>query len=99
NKNVKGKSKTNSQTKNTKEDFSSDNVISIIKNDDTHCKNDILDDVKASTVENILTRHKEASEIMKDSIDIIYSRTKISEDINNDLEEISDELDKLLREE
>ncbi|SCN25474.1 hypothetical protein N3C_2332 [Clostridium sp. N3C] len=36
---------------------------------------------------------------MKDSIDIIYSRTKISEDINNDLEEISDELDKLLREE
>ena len=44
-------------------------------------------------------RHEEASKIMKDAVEIIYKRSELSEDENRDLEQISDELDELLREE
>ena len=43
------------------------------------------------------TRHEEASSIMKEAVDIICSRSEISEDENRDLDQISDELDELLR--
>ena len=36
---------------------------------------------------------------MKDAVEIIYKRSELSEDENRDLEQISDELDELLREE
>lgn len=81
------------------EDFSSDNTVSIINQYDTHTENTEFEDVKGSAVETMYTRHEEASNIMKEAVDIICSRSEISEDENRDLDQISDELDKLLREE
>ena len=80
------------------EDFPSANTVSIINQNDTHIENAGLEDVKASAVRNMYTRHEEASKIMRESVDIICSRTETSEDKNSDLEQISDELDELLRE-
>lgn len=80
------------------DDFSSDNTVSIIDQNDTYVKNTRFEDVKASAIGNIYTRHKEASNIMKEAIDSICSITEISENENRDLDKISDELDELLRE-
>lgn len=80
------------------DDFSSDRTVLITNPKDVEVENTEFEDVKGSVVENIYSRHKEASNIMKKSFDIICSRTEISEDDNRDLDEISDELDELLRE-
>lgn len=79
-------------------EFSSDNTVPTINKNDIHVENAGLEDVKASAVRNMYTRHEEASKIMKESVDIICSRTETSEDKNSDLDQISDELDELLRE-
>ena len=81
------------------EDFSSDNTVSIINQNDTHAENAGFQDVKASAVGTMYTRHEEASNIMKEAVDIICSRSEISEDENRDLDQLSDELDELLSEE
>lgn len=80
------------------EDFSSDNTVPTINKNDIHVENAGFEDIKASAVRNMYTRHEEASKIMKESVDIICSRTEITEDENSDLDKISDELDELLRE-
>lgn len=79
--------------------FSSDNTVSIIKRNDTHSENDWFEDVKASAIGTMYTRHEEASNIMEEAVDIICSRSKISSDENRDLDKLSDELDELLSEE
>lgn len=81
------------------EDFSSDNTVSIINQNDTHAENTGFEDVKDSAVGTMYTRHKEASNIMKEAVDNVCSRSEISEDENRDLDQISNELDELLREE
>lgn len=80
------------------DNFSSDNTVSTINQNDIHVVNTNFENIKASTIENIHTRHEEASNIIKESVDIISSRAEISEDENRDLDKISDELDELLRE-
>ena len=80
------------------DDFSQDNTVSIVKQNDNNVDNTELEYVKSSSIGNIYTRHEEASKIMKEAVDIICSRTEMSEDENSDLSKISDELDELLRE-
>lgn len=99
NKTEKTKNNINTRPEETPEDFSSDNTVSIINRNDTHGENAGFEDVKASAVGTMYTRHEEASNIMKEAVDIICSRSEISEDENRDLDQISDELDELLREE
>lgn len=95
--NKKEKTKNNINTQ--PEDFSSDNTVSMVNKSDTHVENGAFEDVKASTVGTMYNRHKEASNIMKEAVDMIDSRLEISSDENRDLDQISDELDELLREE
>ena len=52
-----------------------------------------------SSINKIAQRHQEAASVMKDAVDIINKRSEVSEDENHELEQISDELDELLREE
>lgn len=92
------KQKTKKHINTRSEDFSSDSTVSTINQNDTHVEKFGFEDVKASAIGNIYTRHEEASNIMKEAVDIICSRTDISEDENRDLDKISDELDELLRE-
>lgn len=80
------------------DDFSQDNTVSIVKQNDNHVDNTGFEYVKASSIGNMYTRHEEASKIMNEAVDIICSRTEIFEDENSDLNKISDELDELLRE-
>lgn len=94
--NKKEKRKNNINT--SIKEFSSDNTVPTTNKNDIHVENAGLEDVKASAVRNMYTRHEEASKIMKESVDIICSRTETSEDKNSDLDKISDELDELLRE-
>lgn len=99
NKTEKTKNNINTRPEKTSEDFLSDNTVSIINRNDTHDENNGFEDVKASAVGTMYTRHKEASNIIKESVDIICSRSEISADENRDLDQLSDELDKLLSEE
>ena len=94
--NKKEKTKNNINTRS--EDFSSDTTVSTINQNDTYVENSEFEDVKASAMTNMYKRHKEASKIMKESIDMICSKTEVSEDKNRDLDQISNELDELLRE-
>ena len=80
------------------DDFSQDNTVSIVNQNNSHVDNTEFKYIKESSIENMHTRHEEASKIMKEAVDIIYSRTEIFEDENSDLSKISDELDELLRE-
>lgn len=80
------------------DDFSQDNTLSVVKQNDNHVDNTEFEYVKASSIGNVYSRHEEASKIMKEAVDIICSRTEIFEDENSDLNKISDELDELLRE-
>lgn len=56
----------------------------------------LYEDNKNSAAENAYFRHKAAASIMKDSVEAIRENVKISEGTNNDLDQISEELDKLL---
>ena len=80
------------------DDFSQDNTVSIVNQNNSHVDNTEFKYIKESSIENMHTRHEEASKIMKEAVDIIYSRTEIIEDENSDLSKNSDELDELLRE-
>lgn len=59
---------------------------------------DDVDAVKSAVVSDMAARHEEAAQIMKDAVDIIYKRSEVSENENKELEQVSDELDDLLRE-
>lgn len=83
----------------TPDDFSLDNAVSISKRNNTDGVNATFEDVKVSAVETMYNRHQDASNIMKEAVDIICSRSEISADENRDLDQLSDELDKLLSEE
>ena len=99
NKTEKTKNNINTRPENAPEDFSSNNTVPRINRNDTHGENAMFEDVKASAVGTMYIRHEEASNIMKEAVNTICSRLEISEDDNRDLDQISDELDELLREE
>lgn len=71
----------------------------IINQTDFYGKNVNLEDVKTSVANNIQIRHVQASNVMRDIVDTIYSRMEDSADRACDLNLLSDELNKLLSEE
>ena len=73
--------------------------VSIIDKNDIHDDGVELENVKSSTINTMSIRHEEASKIMEDAVEIICKRSKVTENENRDLEQISDELDELLSEE
>lgn len=56
------------------------------------------DDVKSSAIGNMYSRHEEAATIIKDSVDTIRENVKVSADSNNEIDEVSAELDRMLKE-
>lgn len=54
--------------------------------------------IKSSAIGSMYSRHEDAATIMSDSVEAIRINTKVSTDINNEIDEVSNELDKMLRE-
>lgn len=73
-------------------------------NSDTSKKDDVTEvelefvSTKNESVKEMSERHEDAAQVMKDAVDIICKRSEVAEDENNDLEQISEELDELLKE-
>ena len=59
---------------------------------------DVYEEVKSSAIGSMLSRHEDAAAIMRDSIETIRENVKISKDTNDEVDAVSDELDKMLRE-
>jgi len=78
-------------------DITPENSISVI--DNTIYKNSGLNNMKSSSLNAMFAKHEDASKVMKDAVEIICKRSEVSEDENHKSEQISNELDKLLREE
>lgn len=57
-----------------------------------------LDKNKSVAIDKIYIRHKEASKAMNNAMDIILNNSQFSGNMNQKLDKISDELDKLLNE-
>lgn len=53
---------------------------------------------KATSVDSIISRHQEAAKVMKDAVDIICKRNEVDADEDEKLEQVSKELDELLKE-
>jgi hypothetical protein len=53
------------------------------------------EDVKGSAIGNMYTRHEGVASIIKESVDTIRERVKISENTNNNIDQVSVELDKM----
>ena len=70
---------------------------SIIK-EDIHNDDTEYSDIKENFVDTVSERHKQASKIIRDTVETIYTRSEVYEDDNHELERISDELDELLKE-
>lgn len=98
--NRKKKNKDNSDIPNDNNlgEESSDKNVSIMNFNESDTYEESLKNEKASAVETMHDRHKQASSVIKDTVDIIYSNTEIHEDEDHDLDQLSDELDKLLSE-
>lgn len=58
----------------------------------------IYEEVKSSAIGNMYFRHESAATIMSDSIDTIRANISVSENTNNEIDEISAELDKMISE-
>lgn len=59
---------------------------------------DIYEDVKKSTIGSTYFRHENAATIMSDSVEAIRENIKVSESTNDEIDEVSAELDKMLSE-
>lgn len=55
-------------------------------------------EVKSSAVENMYSRHEEAATIMRDSVEAVRENVSISKDVNDEIDAVSDELEKMLSE-
>lgn len=58
----------------------------------------VYEDVKNSVIGNIHSRHQGATAIIRDSVETIRENAKVSENINNEIDKASAELDKMLSE-
>ncbi len=58
----------------------------------------VYEDVKSSAIGNMYSRHESAAIIMSDSVDTIRANISVSEDTNDEIDEISAELDKMISE-
>ncbi|MFR6663123.1 hypothetical protein [Phascolarctobacterium faecium] len=55
--------------------------------------------VKAAVLQSIAARHKEAAKIASEAVDTIYAHSNTSDDENQTLDTVSEQLDDLLKEE
>lgn len=58
----------------------------------------IYEDVKNSTIGSMHSRHESATTIMSDFVEKIRENINVSENTNDEIDEVSDELDKILSE-
>lgn len=80
-----------------KESVAADNeslVEAIISRDEP-----VYEDVKSSTIGSMYSRHEDAATIMSDSVKAIRENVKISEDTNDEIDDVSAELNEMLSEE
>lgn len=56
------------------------------------------EDVKGLAIGNMYTRHEGVASIIKESVDTIRERLKISVNTNNNIDQVSAELNKMLSE-
>lgn len=70
-----------------------------INRNDAFAENGELQESKASSLGQIYVRHQDAAEIIKEAVDTIDSATNLYNNVDDDLEQISNELDDLLDEE
>lgn len=98
--NKKEKANRNAATspKETSEAKTTGGDISLVSQEVVHEEEAGYEDVKGSAIGNMYTRHEGAASIIKESVDTIRDRVKISENTNNDIEQVSAELDKMLSE-
>lgn len=59
----------------------------------------VYEDVKSSAIGSMYSRHEDAATIMSDSVKAIREKVKISEDTNDEIDDVSAELDEMLSEE
>lgn len=58
----------------------------------------VYEDVKSSAIGSMYSRHEGAATIMSDSVDAIRENIKVSEDTNDEIDDISAELDRMISE-
>lgn len=58
----------------------------------------IYENIKSSAIGSMYSRHEDAAITMKDSVEAIRENVKVFADTNNEIDELSAELDKLLSE-
>lgn len=58
----------------------------------------MYEDVKSSAIGSMYSRHEGAATVMSDSVDAIRENIKISEDTNDEIDDISAELDRMISE-
>ena len=58
----------------------------------------IYEDIKSSAIGSMYSRHEDAATIMRDSVEAIRENVKVSANTNNEIDEVSAELDKILSE-
>lgn len=80
------------------ENASPDSYNATIIKEDIHNDDTEYSDIKENFVDTVSERHKQASKIIKDAVETIYTRSEVYEDDSRELERISDELDELLKE-
>lgn len=80
------------------ENASPDSYNATIIKDDIHNDDTEYNDIKENFVDTVSERHKQASKIIKDAVENIYTSSEVYEDDSRELKRISDELDELLKE-
>lgn len=58
----------------------------------------MYEDIKSSAIGSMYSRHEGAATVMSDSVDAIRENIKVSEDTNDEIDDISAELDRMISE-
>lgn len=58
----------------------------------------VYEDARSSAIGSMYSRHKDATAVMSDSVDAICENIKVPESTNDEIDAVSDELDKMLSE-
>lgn len=58
----------------------------------------VYEDVKSSAIGSMYSRHEGAATVMRDSVDAIRENNKVSENTNDEIDDISAELDRMISE-
>lgn len=74
------------------------NDISLTKSEISQDDEPGYEEVKSSAIGDMYARHEGAACIIKESVNAIRENVIISEDTNNDIDQVSTELDKMLGE-